>query len=178
MTLKEANYEVEKLNNELDRLLNEKEILESSIGIKSIDIKKENTDGGKRVDKILEYVSIKEIKDLDRKILLNQEKIENFMNWIEKELRILKKYSKIEQLIVYYKENNPKNYTWANISRIVNYSIPQCKRIYKKYKNKRFFENDTIWYYFYEIIILWIIKKVMSHPYTESTVMSAFSYIS
>ena len=144
MTLKEANYQVEKLTNEINRLLREKEILEASVGLQGIDITKESVDGGKRVDKLLEYASSKELSNLDKKLQLNQDKRKNLMDWIDEELKILNKYSKVEQLIVYYKEIDIKEYTWANISGKVNYSVPQCKRIYKKYKNKRFFEDDTL----------------------------------
>ena len=143
MTLKEANYQVEKLTNEINRLLREKEILEASVGLQGIDITKESVDGGKRVDKLLEYASSKELSNLDKELQLNQDKRKNLMDWIDEELKILNKYSKVEQLIVYYKEIDIKEYTWANISSKVNYSVPQCKRIYKKYKNKRFFEDDT-----------------------------------
>jgi hypothetical protein len=140
MTLKEANYEVERLTNDLNRLLKEKEILETLILPKGINLDKILVDGG-RVSNIIEkYAELKELekwKNLDRRILENQERIKNYMDWIDNELRILKKYDKVEQLIVYYKEIDTKEYTWANISAMVHYSERQCKRIYSRYKNRR-----------------------------------------
>lgn len=137
MTLKDANCEVERLDNEIELLLKEKEVLESSVGVKAVSTDKMIVDGGKRVDKLLEYVKTKEIKQLDEKIQLKQNKKQNLMEWIERELKILKKYDKVEQLIVFYKEIDTNRYTWHNISKLVDYSIPQCKRIYRKYKLKR-----------------------------------------
>lgn len=137
MTLKEVNYEVERLTNQLNKLLNEKESLESIVGLHSTSYDKIIVDGGKVVDKMLEYQILKEINQLDFHIQIIQEKIKNNMDWIDNELKILKKYDKIEQLIIYYKEIDTKNYTWYQISSKVNYSMSQCKRIYSRYKKKR-----------------------------------------
>ena len=86
---------------------------------------------------MLEYQILKEMNQLDFHIQIIQEKIKNRMDWIDNELKILKKYDKIEQLIIYYKEIDTKNYTWYQISSKVNYSMSQCKRIYSRYKKKR-----------------------------------------
>ena len=137
MTLKEANYEVEKLENDIDLLLKEKEVLESKVGVQSVDISKIVVDGGKRVDRFVEYVSSKELKNLDAKLQEKQERKENLLNWIDKELKILKKYDKVEQLIVYYKEIVPQKYTWHEISSLVHYSKDYCRKIYARYKNLR-----------------------------------------
>lgn len=137
MTLKEVNYEVERLTNQLNKLLNEKESLESIVGLHSTSYDKIIVDGGKVVDKMLEYQILKEINQLDFHIQIIQKKIKNNMDWIDNELKILKKYDKIEQLIIYYKEIDTKNYTWYQISSKVNYSMSQCKRIYSRYKKKR-----------------------------------------
>lgn len=137
MTLREVNYEVERLTNQLNKLLNEKESLESIVGLHSTSYDKIIVDGGKVVDKMLEYQILKEMNQLDFHIQIIQEKIKNNMDWIDNELKILKKYDKIEQLIIYYKEIDTKNYTWYQISSKVNYSMSQCKRIYSRYKKKR-----------------------------------------
>lgn len=140
MTLREANYEVERLTNDLNRLLKEKELLETMILPKGINLDKILVDGGQLSNIIEKYAELKELekwKNLDRRILESQERIKNYMDWIDNELRILKKYDKVEQLIVYYKEIDTKEYTWKSISQLVHYSEPQCRRIYKKYKKKR-----------------------------------------
>lgn len=140
MTLKEANYEVEKLTNDLNKLLRDKELLETIVSPKAIDTSKISVDGGKHVNVLDIYVEKQDIerwRDLDKKIQHKQNEIKNNMNWIENELKILKKYDKVEQQIVYYKEICPQKYTWHQISDKVYYSIPQCKRIYSRYKATR-----------------------------------------
>ena len=140
MTLREANYEVERLNNELNKLLKDKEILECVVSPKSTDYTKVMVDGGKHCN-ILEVYTLKQDLprwiDLVSRIKKVQEQIKNNLDWIDEELRILKKYNKIEQSIVYYKEIDTKEYTWHQISHMVNYSITQCRRIYSRYKNRR-----------------------------------------
>lgn len=140
VTLKEANFEVKKLTNELKRLLREKELLEIMILPKSTNLDKIVVDGGIPVNLIEKYAELTELKkwkNLDKKIITTQDKIKNNMDWIDEELKILEKYDKVEQLIVYYKEVATRDYTWFDISNLVHYSESQCRRIYKKYKRKR-----------------------------------------
>ena len=141
MTLREANYEIEKLNNELNKLLKDKALLESTIDPKSIDYTKILVDGGVHNTNIQEiYVLTKELdkyKNLDKRINNIQEEIFNYTEWIDKELKILKKYDKVEQLIVYYKEDSIKKYTWYQIANKVHYSKDYCRKIYMRYKKKR-----------------------------------------
>lgn len=140
MTLKEANYEVERLNNKLNKLLRDKELLEVLTDPKSIDYSKIIVDGGKHCNILETYILKQDLakwQDLDKRIRLTQEEIKNIIDWIDNELKILKKYDKVEQLIVYYKEIDIKEYTWYQISSIVGYSLSQCKRIYKRYKETR-----------------------------------------
>lgn len=140
MTLKEANYEVERLNNKLNKLLKDKELLEVIVDPKSTDFTKVVVDGGKHSNILELYVMKQDLpkwKDLDKRICITQEEIKNYMDWIDNELRILKKYDKVEQLIVYYKEIDLKEYTWYQIAALVHYSSTQCRRIYKRYKETR-----------------------------------------
>lgn len=143
MLLKDVNCEVERLNNKLDKLLKDKELLETIIDPKSSDYTKLRVDGGKHQQSIQEVYVLKEElprwKDLDKRIQKTQEEITNNLDWIDKELKILKKYRKVEQLIVYYKEDSPKQYTWLQISMMegIHLSERQCKRIYKRYKDTR-----------------------------------------
>lgn len=140
MTLKEANYEVERLNNKLNKLLKDKELLETMVDPKSTDYTKIVVDGGKHSNILELYILKQELprwKDLDRRISKTQDEIKNYIDWIDNELKILNKYNKIEQLIVYYKEIDTKEYTWYQIASMVHYSISQCKKIYKRYKETR-----------------------------------------
>ena len=140
MTLKEANYEVERLNNKLNKLLKDKELLETMVDPKSTDYTKIVVDGGKHSNILELYVLKQELprwQDLDRRISKTQDEIKNYVEWIDNELKILKKYDKVEQLIVYYKEIDIKEYTWYQISSMVHYSKDYCRKIYKRYKQKR-----------------------------------------
>lgn len=140
VTLKEANFEVEKLTNELKRLLRDKELLETMILPKSTNLDKIVVDGGIPVNLMEKYAELTELekwKNLEKDIITTQDKIKNNMDWIDDELKILEKYDKVEQLIVYYKEVATIDYTWFDISNLVHYSESQCRRIYKKYKRKR-----------------------------------------
>ena len=142
MTLKEANYEVERLNNKLNKLLRDKEILEVMTDPKSTDYTKIVVDGGKHSNILELYILKQDLprwKDLDKEIGITQDEINNWMDWIDNELKILKKYDKVEQLIVYYKEIDVKEYTWYQISSMVHYSKDYCRKIYRRYKEKRNF---------------------------------------
>lgn len=140
MTLKEANCEVERLNNDLNKMLRDKELLEVITDPKSTDYTKVVVDGGKRSNVLEVYILKQEVarwKDLDEKIKRKQCEINNLMNWIDNELKILKKYNQLEQLIVYYKEIDIKEYTWYQIAAKVNYSKDYCRKVYSKYKKKK-----------------------------------------
>lgn len=140
MTLKEANCEVERLNNNLNKLLKDKELLEVMVDPKSTDYTKVVVDGGRHSNILEIYVLKQELsrwQDLDNKIKRTQDEIKNYMEWIDTELRILKKYDKVEQLIVYYKEIALKEYTWHQIAAMVHYSKDYCRKIYSRYKKKR-----------------------------------------
>ncbi len=85
MTIKEANNEINRINNEIDCYLKQKRVLE---------------------------------------------------DFVESEILRLRKYDDGLQLIVYYKEQCVEKYTWQQISLRTHYSVAQCKRIYKKWKNR------------------------------------------
>ncbi len=144
MTLKEANKNLEQLENEYNYWLQEKESLLSIVNPQSTDTTLERVDGGKRVDKMLKYVETEDILQIDNTLEYIHNKKINLMNWIDNELKILGKYEEVEQLIVYYKEVSPKKYTWHSISKMVHYSKEQCQRIYKRNKKKRdIYKDDT-----------------------------------
>lgn len=146
MTLKEANEELERLDNEYNYWLNEKERLSLLVTPKSMDIRPEMVEGGKRVDKLALYVESMDDKKINETLEYIQKKKQNLMNWLDNELSILKKYNEIEQLIVYYKENimitdkytnKRRNMTWEEISKEVHYSKDYCRKIYRNYKYKK-----------------------------------------
>lgn len=135
MTLKEANKEIERIDNELEFWLNKKAfILESTI-YPSKPITAERVDGGKREDryKHLDYA----IDEIDPEIEKLYKEKRLYEDYIEKELIRLGKYNEVEQLIIFYKEQTTTEYTWEQISQRVHYSITQCRRIYRKWKKQR-----------------------------------------
>ena len=137
MTLKEANEELEKLDNEYNYWLNEKERLSLLVTPKSMDIRPEMVEGGKRVDRLALYVESMDEKKINETLDYIQAKKQNLLNWMDQELKILGKYKEVEKLIVYYKEIDTKPHTWIEISRLVHYSESHCKRIYRNYKHLR-----------------------------------------
>ena len=135
MTIKEANNKVEKIDNDIEYYLKKKEKEFAKTQPQAVKIKDIVTTGGKRVDKFSKYViSIKEIDNILDDLYSEKRILEEY---IEKELIRLNKYSEVEQLIVYYKEQNLENLTWVQISMRVHYSVRQCKRIYRNFVQKR-----------------------------------------
>ena len=134
MTILEANKEIERIDNEIDLLLNKKQMILESVTYPKTTVG-ERVQGGKREDKYkqLDYAIDNIDPELDR--LYEEKKI--YEEYIDKELARLSKYNQIEQLIIYYKEQTTTNYTWFEISQKVHYSVTQCRRIYKKWKNQR-----------------------------------------
>ena len=135
MTIKEANNKLEKIDNDIEYWLNEKELLISSVQPKAMDTTKEVVSGGKRVDRFAKYVI--DIEPIDKMLNRLYGQKRNLEEYIEKELHRLGKYREVEQLIVYYKEQCLENYTWVQISQRVYYSPAQCRNIYKKWKRER-----------------------------------------
>ena len=137
MTIKEANNKLEKIDNDINYWLTEKEIELSKVLPKATDITQERVSGGTRIDKFLKYAEVMEVKQIDEKLDKLYAQKKNLEDYIEKELHRLNKYREVEQLIVYYKEQCTENYTWVQISQRVYYSKEQCQRIYKKWKKER-----------------------------------------
>lgn len=135
MTLKEANRELEHLDNELNRLLNEKELLFLKTQPKGVEIKLDPIRSSNRSDKYLDYVITVEEKQIDNQVDVIYAQRRIIENWILRELEIIGKYEPLEQRIISLRQEGKK---WLEISMLVNYSERQCQRIYDKYYfNKR-----------------------------------------
>ena len=137
MTIKEANNKLEKIDNDIEYWLKEKEIELSNVLPKAVDITKERVAGGKREDRFFKYAEALEHKKIDDKLDKLYAQKRNIEDYIEKELHRLGKYREVEQLIVYYKEQSIENFTWNQIAQRVYYSKEQCQSIYKKWKKER-----------------------------------------
>lgn len=135
MTILEANKEIERIDNELELLINKKQhIIESTI-YPSKPVSGERVDGGKREDryKHLDYA----IDNIDPEIEKLYKEKRLYEDYIEKELIRLGKYNEVEQIIIFYKEQTTTQYTWEQISQKAHYSVTQCRRIYRKWKKQR-----------------------------------------
>lgn len=137
MNLKEARKELEKIDNDINYWLREKELEFVKTQPGAVDTTKEIVSGGKRVDRFLKYAISVENKKIDKELDKLYAKKQNLEEYVEKELHRLGKYREVEQLIVYYKEQCLEEYTWVNISQRVFLSVSQCKKIYKRFKEKR-----------------------------------------
>lgn len=135
MTIKEANNKLEKIDNDIEYWLKEKELLIASVEPSATDTTKESVVGGKRVDRFAKFVI--EVEPIDKKLDILYAKKKNLEEYVEKELHRLSKYREVEQLIVFYKEQCIENYKWWEIAQKVHYSKDQCRRIYRNWKKER-----------------------------------------
>lgn len=146
MTIKEANYELKKLDNEYNYWLNEKEQLKSLVYPKATDIRLEKVDGGKREDRLIKYAELLDDKKIDETLEYIQRRKENLLNWLENELKIMLKYGEIESVIIQLKEEGKlingryESLTWDEISKEVRWSKSFCRNVYRKYKYKRYID--------------------------------------
>ena len=88
MNLRDANFEVERLENKLNKLLSDKELLETMIDPKSTDYTKVVVDGGKHSNIIEIYILKKDLPrwhNIDKRIKITQEQIKNSLEWIDNE---------------------------------------------------------------------------------------------
>lgn len=144
MTLKEANMQLEKLENDYEYYLNEKEKLLTTVLPKATDIRGERVDGGKRTDRLLEYMEQIDTKQIDETIDYIHNRKQNLINWIENELKIMLKYGELESVIIQLKEMGKLNkdgkyekITWEEIAKEVHWSKSFCRNVYRNYKKKR-----------------------------------------
>lgn len=144
MTLKEANMQLEKLENDYEYYLNEKEKLLITVLPKATDIRGERVDGGKRTDRLLEYMEQIDTKQIDATIDYIHNRKQNLINWIENELKIMLKYGELESVIIQLKEMGKLNkegkyekITWEEIAKEVHWSKSFCRNVYRNYKKKR-----------------------------------------
>lgn len=135
MTIKEANYELKKLDNEYNYWLNEKEQLKSLVYPKATDIRLEKVDGGKREDRLVKYAELLDDKKIDETLGYIEKRRNNLMNWLDNELRIMEEYEPLKRKIIRLKEE--KNLSYEKIGLAVGYSTRHVIRIYKNAIGRR-----------------------------------------
>ncbi len=131
MTLSEAKKELERLDNNLEYQLRQKEILFQKTQPQAVNTAKESVQGGKREDKYLNYVETLEEQEINEKIDKLYAHRNNLERWINTELKIIGEYEPLEKEIITLREVN--HLKWEIIAIRVGYSERQCRRIYSKY---------------------------------------------
>ena len=135
MTIKEANYELKKLDNEYNYWLNEKEQLKSLVYPKATDIRLEKVDGGKREDRLVKYAELLDDKKIDETLEYIEKRRNNLMNWLDNELKIMEEYEPLKRKIIRLKEE--QNLSYEKIGLAVGYSTRHVIRIYKNAIGRR-----------------------------------------
>lgn len=135
MTIKEANYELKKLDNEYNYWLNEKEQLKSLVYPKATDICLEKVDGGKREDRLIKYTELLDDKKIDETLEYIEKRRNNLMNWLDNELKIMEEYEPLKRKIIRLKEE--QNLSYEKIGLAVGYSTRHVIRIYKNAIGRR-----------------------------------------
>lgn len=135
MTIREANYELMKLDNEYNYWLNEKERIKSLVVPKSTDIRPEKVDGGKREDRLVKYIELLDDKKIDETLDYIDKKRTNLMNWLDQELKIMEQYEPLKRKIIRLREEEHLSYEKIGIA--VGYSTRHVIRIYKEAVGRR-----------------------------------------
>ena len=128
LTINKAKIIREQLINELDLYLERKEInfIKTQPGSPIMrDIVEGKSDSFKISDKFTHYL----IKDteLDEKIFALEKEINAYEKFIINEMERINKAGK-NYLITYYRD--VEHLSWNKISRLTNYSVRQCHRLY------------------------------------------------
>lgn len=130
MTINQAKTERQKLVNELELYLEQKEINFIKTQPKSPIIKEViegKSDGFRISDKFTHYI-IKDEK-FDEKIFTLQKEINALEKYIISEMERINKAGG-DYLIRYYRD--VEKFSWEKIARLTHYSIRQCHRLYNK----------------------------------------------
>lgn len=130
MTISQAKTERQKLVNELELYLEQKEINFIKTQPKSPIMKEViegKSDGFRISDKFTHYI-IKDEK-FDEKIFTLQKEINALEKYIISEMERINKAGG-DYLIRYYRD--VEKFSWNKISRLTNYSLRQCHRLYNK----------------------------------------------
>ena len=128
LNISKAKIQREQLINELELYLEQKEINFIKMQPESPimkDIIEGKSDGFKISDKYTHYL-IKDEK-LDDKIFALEKEINALEKYIIKEMEIINKAGG-SYLIRYYRD--VEHFSWKRISRLTNYSLRQCHRLY------------------------------------------------
>jgi len=144
ITIYEANDKIQRLENLRELRMNERDLVFERTQPKAAKLDREQVDGGlKREDRTLAYVI--ECEDPEYIKLCNQideteKAIFYYSEYVEAELKRIGEYEPLKAKIIELKDK--KKMTWEEIVNIISgkYCERQCRRIYKDYCQKRYFE--------------------------------------
>lgn len=146
LTLDSVAKEIDKLEN--DRLYWEQRLeqINSLTRPQSTDLKNERVDGGKKVDKLLQYTEIKEELGIEDTLKYIKDKLLALNEWVERELERLDRYGETEKKVVYLREHKRvrdrytyrmRNMTWNEIAKETHYSERAVRLFYEKATRNR-----------------------------------------
>lgn len=135
MTIKEANIKIKQLDNDIDHLIEKKELefMKTQPGATKTD--KEVVDGVQMVDKNFNYVVKSD--EITRELNIKITEKENLEHWVERELRIIGEYEPLKAKIIKLRESGK---TYDEIAEATGYCRRQVIRIYKQYSEQRLSE--------------------------------------
>lgn len=133
LTIKEAKYEIKRLENQLDLHLTKKEINKLKVQPKAIQIKDIVVDSSHtNLDNYLNYV-IKD-EEIDTTLYEILASILGYKQYIAKEIVNMSKYDEIGY-IAYLKEEEGKS--WREIDKILHHSEDYSRLKYNRYKSAK-----------------------------------------
>lgn len=138
LTIRDANEKLMHLESLLEYWLDEKETAFNNTQPHATDISTESTKGGQREDKVLKYLIVCEVKEIDEKIEVIQDQIININKYIDRELKRLGEYDPIVKKIVELRDRHNK--TWVQINMATGMCQSYCRKLYKLYVGKRFID--------------------------------------
>ena len=151
-TLQEMNMELARIDNEIEYLVNEKQVRFERTQPQAVNTEKDFVMGGTTTDKNLEYAISTE--EIDKRLNVLYRRRKNIQHWITQELKIFEQYNELEQRIRYFKEDirvedkykeRIRGLTWEEIAREVCYSRDYVKKVYGKLeKNREKCKDDTL----------------------------------
>ncbi len=138
LTIKEAKYEIKRLENQLDLHLTKKEINKLKVQPKAIQIKDIVVDSSHtNLDNYLNYV-IKD-EEIDTTLYEILALILGYKQYIAKEIINMSKYDEIGY-IAYLKEEEGKS--WREIDKILHHGEGYSKLKFMRYKKEKNDKND------------------------------------
>jgi len=144
ITIREANDKIKHLENSKKLKEDERDLVFEKTQPKASNITSERVQGGTaRVDKFARYaIECEDPKYLElcQEIEWLQREIYMYATYVENELKRIGEYEPLKAKIIELKDK--LGLTWEQVAEAIGnlYSISQCRRIYKQYLEKRYFE--------------------------------------